>query len=101
MKRSTNNIVLKLLGILLITAAALKAWQLLTEPMAENSVWSSRPVLIGLVELELALGFWLLSGLFKRAALYCFSRNLDIFRNINLYDLRKEGDAYSDNLLEM
>ena len=83
--KSANNIILKLLGILLITAAALKGWQLLTEPMPENSFWSSRPVLIGLVELELALGFWLLSGLFKRAAWLTASVCFGIFSAVTAY----------------
>ncbi len=74
--KSLSDIVLKLLGVLLITAAALKGWQLLTEPVANNDIWSYRPFLILTVEFELALGIWLVSGLFKRAAyitaLLCF-----------------------------
>lgn len=66
--KSASNIVLKLLGILLLTAAILKGWQLLTEPVANNDIWSYRPFLIFTVEFELALGIWLLSGLFKKAA---------------------------------
>ena len=69
--------VLKALGTLLIVAAALKGHQLLTEPLANKDIWSYRPVLILLVECELALGLWLLSGLFPRlawlTALACFS----------------------------
>ena len=69
--------VLKALGTLLIVAAALKAHQLLTEPVANTDIWSYRPVLILLVECELALGLWLLSGLLPRlawlTALACFS----------------------------
>ncbi|MFC1781165.1 MauE/DoxX family redox-associated membrane protein [Planctomycetota bacterium] len=72
-----NNVLLKALGILLLTAAALKGWQLMNEPVANNNIWSSRWFLIMTVEFELALGIWLLSGLFKKAAwlasLVCFS----------------------------
>jgi len=67
---------LKLLGILLLTAAILKGWQLMTEPVANADIWSNRAFLIFTVEFELALGIWLLSGLFRRAAwlitLACF-----------------------------
>ena len=79
MKRaqSITACVLKALGTLLIVAAALKGHQLLTEPLANQDVWSYRPVLILLVECELALGLWLVSGLLPRlawlTALACFS----------------------------
>jgi len=83
--KSTNDIVLKLLGILLLTAAILKGWQLLTEPVANNDIWSYRPFLIFTVEFEIALGIWLLSGLFKKAVwlagLLCFG----LFSCITLY----------------
>ena len=80
-----SKIILKVLGILLLTAAVLKGWQLLTEPVANNDIWSYRPFLILTVEFELALAIWLLSGLFKKAAwmatLLCFS----VFSAITLY----------------
>ncbi len=83
--KTANDIVLKALGALLIVAGALKGWQLLTEPVANNSIWSYRPFLILTVDFELALGIWLLSGLFKKAAwlvaLICFS----LFSFITLY----------------
>lgn len=80
-----NIILLKTLGILLLTGAVLKGWQLLTEPVANSDIWSYRPLLILIVEFELALAIWLLSGLFKKAAwlvsLLCFS----LFSMITLY----------------
>ncbi len=80
-----SNIVVKILAIALLTAAVLKGWQLLTEPVANNDIWSYRPFLILTVEFELALAIWLLSGLFKKAAwlatLLCFSA----FSAITLY----------------
>ncbi|MFC1676516.1 protein disulfide isomerase family protein [Planctomycetota bacterium] len=83
--KSISDIVLKLLGLLLLTGAVLKGWQLLTEPVANNTIWSYRPFLILVVEFELALAIWLLSGLFKKAAwlvtLGCFS----LFSLITLY----------------
>jgi hypothetical protein len=80
-----NSILLKALGILLLTAAVLKGWQLLTEPVANSDIWSYRPFLILAVEFELALAVWLLSGLFRKAAwlasLSCFS----LFSMITFY----------------
>jgi len=75
--KAASNIVLRLLGILLLAAAVLKGWQLVTEPVANSDIWSYRPFLILTVEFELGLAIWLLSGLFKKAAwlaaLACFS----------------------------
>jgi len=83
--KKASNIVVKILAIVLLTAAVLKGWQLLTEPVANNDIWSYRPFLILTVELELALGIWLLSGLFKKATwlvtLLCFS----LFSAITFY----------------
>ncbi len=83
--KKASNIVVKILAIVLLTAAVLKGWQLLTEPVANNDIWSYRPFLILTVEFELAMAIWLLSGLFKKAAwlvsLLCFSA----FSAITLY----------------
>jgi thiol-disulfide isomerase/thioredoxin len=82
---STSGIALKVLGLLLLTAAVLKGHELLTVPVANKDLWSWRPFMILQVEFELALGIWLLSGIFKRsawlAALTCFS----LFCCITLY----------------
>ncbi len=53
--KAVSNTLLKLLGILLLIAAVLKGWQLLTEPVANTDIWSYRPFLILTVEFELAL----------------------------------------------
>ena len=83
--KKASNIVVKILAIVLLAAAVLKGWQLLTEPVANSDTWSYRPFLILTVELEFALAIWLLSGLFKKAAwlvsLLCFSA----FSAITLY----------------
>jgi hypothetical protein len=83
--KTVNDIVIKLLGLLLMTAAILKGWQLLTEPIANKDIWTNRAFLIFTVEFELALGIWLLSGIFRKlawsAALVCFS----LFSAITLY----------------
>lgn len=83
--KTANDIVLKALGALLIIAGALKGWQLLTEPVANNSIWTWRPFMVLQVDFELALGIWLLSGPFKKAAwlaaIVCFS----LFSAVTLY----------------
>ncbi|UCG49940.1 MAG: hypothetical protein JSU94_09175 [Phycisphaerales bacterium] len=83
--KTVNSIIMRLLGVLLLAAAVLKGWQLLAEPVANKDIWTYRPLLVLMVEFELALGIWLLSGLFKKAAwlaaLLCFSA----FSIITLY----------------
>ena len=61
--KSANSIITNLLGGILITAAILKGYQLLTEPVAENSIWTSKLFLIAQVELELLL----LSNILRQA----------------------------------
>jgi len=84
-RHSAGDILLKALGLLLLTAAVLKGHELLTVPVANRGLWTWRPFLIFQVEFELALGLWLLSGVFKRlawlAALLCFS----LFCCVTLY----------------
>lgn len=46
MMKTANDILLKVLGALLIVAGALNGWQLLTEPIANNSIWTWRPFMI-------------------------------------------------------
>jgi len=53
--KTANDIVLKALGALLIVAGALKGWQLLTVPIANNSIWTWRPFMVLQVDFELAL----------------------------------------------
>lgn len=84
-RHSAGDIVLKILGLLLLTAAALKGHELLTVPVPNQNLWSGRPFLICQVELELTLGIWLLSGVCKRLAwliaLSCFG----LFCCVTLY----------------
>jgi hypothetical protein len=84
-KLAPGDLVLTVLGLLLLTAAVLKGHELLTVPVASEGLWSWRPFLIFQVEFELALGIWLLSGLFKSlawlAGLGCFS----LFCCVTLY----------------
>ncbi len=83
--KSASNIVLKLLGLLLLTGAALKGSQLLTEPMANSDIWTNRAFLIFTVEFEIALGIWLLSGLFKKTAWLAVITCFSLFSLITLY----------------
>ena len=83
--KSASDIVMKLLGILLLTAATLKGWQLLTEPMTNNDIWTNRTFLIFTVDLEIALGIWLLSGLLKKAAWLATISYLSMFSVITIY----------------
>ena len=70
------DVVRALLGLVLLIAAALKGYQLATEPVANNGILTSRWFLIAQVEFELMFGLLLLSGLYKRlmwmVALVCF-----------------------------
>ena len=84
-KHIASGVVLRLLGGLLVAAALLKGHELFTLPVANTDLWSYRPFLILQVECELALGLWLLSGLWKRLAwqisLLCFG----LFCGVTLY----------------
>jgi len=79
------DVVRIVLGVILLTAAALKGHQLATETVAETGLFTSRWLLICVVEFELFFGLWLLSGLHPRrtwqAALLCFSA----FACVSLY----------------
>ncbi len=64
------------LGLILLSAAALKGHQLATEPVAGTGLLTSRWFLIGVVEFELFFGLWLWFGVYPRrtwqVALLCF-----------------------------
>lgn len=71
------RIVLAALGVLLLVACAWKAYALRTQPIVlAPKFWNTRWFQTGLVEGELFLGLWLLSGLYPRRAwllsLVCF-----------------------------
>jgi hypothetical protein len=85
MKSAANNILLRLLGILLLVSAGLKGHELLTVPAAGADLRSNRRFLIFQVELELALGIWLLSGVFKRAAWLAALGCFGVFCAVTLY----------------
>ena len=80
-----HGVVVRALGGLLLLAAVFKGYELLTVPVANRDLWSWRPFLVCQVEFELALGLWLLSGLFAKTAwlagLVCFF----VFSLVTLY----------------
>lgn len=53
-------------GLLLLVAASLKAYELLTQPVLGEGILQSRFFLAAVVEFELFLGFWLLAGVYPR-----------------------------------
>lgn len=55
-------------GLVLIVASILKAHQLLSEPIISTGFWESWAFFVIQIPLELGLGIWLVSGLFKKAA---------------------------------
>ena len=71
------DVVRIVLGLVLLTAAALKGYQLATELVVESGLLTSRWFLIGVVEFELFFGLWLLAKVYPRStstvALRCFS----------------------------
>ncbi len=70
------DVVRVVLGLVLLTAAALKGHQLATEPILAGGLLNSRWFLIGVVEFEVLFGVWLLAGPHPRlswlVALGCF-----------------------------
>ena len=62
-----NRIVMTLAGLLLIVGSVLKAHQMLTEPIVSKGLWESWIFFLITVPLELSLGVWLVSGLFRKA----------------------------------
>lgn len=67
-KRTVASMVTRLAGVLLLVAAALKAWQFITSPVpAAPSVLPPR-LYPALISAELFLGLWLVCGLFPSLA---------------------------------
>ena len=64
-------------ALVLLTAAALKGYDLATGPVAGSGLFDSHWVLIGVVEMELFLSFWLVGNVWPRmtwaAVLACFT----------------------------
>jgi len=73
------------LGLLLLTAAALKTHQLVTEPTLETGILDSRWFLMAVVEFEFFLAIWIFAGLLPvwtwRASIALFA----VFSLVTLY----------------
>jgi len=65
--KTANRIVMTAAGLLLIVASALKAQQMLTEPIVSAGFWESWEFFLIQIPVELCLGIWLVSGLFRKA----------------------------------
>lgn len=66
MKRA-NIIVMTLTGIFLLITSVMKIHQLLTEPILSKGFWESWEFFVIQIPLEIGLGIWLCSGLFRKA----------------------------------
>jgi len=64
----SHTLVFRALGLVLLVAAGLKGHELALDPLADDSFLASPRLQIALVELEILLGLWLLSGLARRGA---------------------------------
>lgn len=73
---TSHSVVRWMLGLILLAAAGLEGHRLATEPVLGKGLFSHRWALMGLVEFEIFLGVWLLTGLYRRLAwittLACF-----------------------------
>lgn len=65
---TANRIVTAVAGAVLTIAAGLKIYQLLTKPIISAGFWESWEFFLIQIPLELGLGIWLLSRLFRKAA---------------------------------
>jgi len=63
-----NRIITIIAAVFLIAASALKAYQLLIEPIVAPVFWESWEFYLIMIPLEMGLGIWLLCGLFRKAA---------------------------------
>ncbi len=65
--KTANKIVMSIAGVVLIIASVLKVHQLLTEPIISAGFWESWLFTVIQIPLEMGLGIWLVSGLFRKA----------------------------------
>ena len=79
------NLVRLVVALLLLTAAALKGYDLASGPVVGSGLLESRWLLIGVVEMEILFGLWLLANIWPKltwtVALVCFS----LFTCVSLY----------------
>ncbi|AQT67591.1 hypothetical protein STSP2_00739 [Anaerohalosphaera lusitana] len=63
-----NRIVMTAAGLFLIVAGLMKAHQIMNEPIISDGFWESWLFFVIQVPLEIGLGIWMVSGLFRKAA---------------------------------
>jgi len=83
--KTANKIIMIIAGLVLIVASALKAHQLLTEPIISPGFWESWLFFVFQIPLELGLGIWLLCGLFRKAGWLIAVFSFGIFIMVTLY----------------
>jgi hypothetical protein len=72
-------------GLLLFSAAALKGYELFAAPLPETSLWTSHAFRVGAIEVESALGLWLLSGVYPRRVRWVALAAFLVFLAASLY----------------
>ena len=105
--KKTNKIIMTLVGLLLITAAVLKAHQILTTVIPDFEeirqkytgfeffmrALECREMMIFHVPLEIGLGIWMISGLFRRAGWMLAIATFIFFSFVTAY---KAVNGYAD-----
>jgi len=80
-----NKIVMTIAGLVLIIASILKSHQLLTEPIMSKGFWESWLFFVIQIPLELGLGIWLVSWLFRKASWLLTLLAFGVFIGITLH----------------
>lgn len=96
LERSTSrfhayDIMRWLVGVVLLTAAGMKGYELVTGPVAENGLPTLRWFLIVAVEVELALGLCLMGGVWKRQTWEAAVVSFAAFACITVYQAWQGG----------
>jgi hypothetical protein len=79
-------------GLLLLSAAAFKGYELFASPLPETSLWTSRGFRIAGIEAESGLGLWLLCGRWSRWARWTALAAFHAFFAFSLFKVL-EGEA--------
>ncbi len=90
---SGYDVVRALLAGILLAAAALKSYQLATEPTLGNSFLESRWFLMLVVEFELLFGFWLLANLYPSGTQWFSVACFSAFAVVSLYKAISGADV--------
>jgi Protein of unknown function (DUF1573) len=80
-----SGLILRILGTLLLTAAALKAWGLGVDPVARTGVFSSAGFQLLVMGFEISLGLWLVSGKSPAGAWMVAVLTFTLFAGVTFY----------------